>query len=624
MKSRNIGIDEFNYDSLVAPPINALFTPDDIGMFYELASSIKYSARLEYKYKCIDEVMRCRGFQRLGTGTNRAVYKFLEDTSFVAKVPYATIALEDNLAEFRNQFLLKPFVSKCFETHPSGAVGIFERVNPVTSREQFITIAKDVFTLIDEFLVGEYILADFGTRFFMNYGIREGFGPVLLDYPYVYKLDGNKLFCNKPDPTNKTGRCEGIIDYDPGYNFLYCKKCGAKYKAQELSQKIKTKAIIIKEQGEKTMKITLNGGSRNFNNKVISDNPNYIESAKSIADTTKQIHVETERSYSDENVPVVRIKRSTEVKAEIETPNVIKVSLKPETTTVEEKAKEVVKPVVEPEIKEVVEEAPKKESIAVEEKVNKFLNDYKPSEKLTVNGTEEAPKKDTPVSFDSSLINNNGNMMKKTIEEYNSNKVEEKTYFEEALEFIDKLADNIEELDKDELDQIRSNEKLIAIIKKLYSVNFTVNDVSIDDSQLITAHVTPVLLSADADDEKEPVVYGAFDDIDFDFSIVDTTEDADNEEEVKLPTVKMFNASLINITDILPNANSKKIAVISDEDDNYMKTKDGDILAIDKINGRAIDDSAITDKEYFEKLLSIYEDSMNTVSAQDASVEEEE
>jgi hypothetical protein len=55
-----------------------------------------------------------------------------------------------------------------------------------------------------------------------------------------------------------------------------------------------------------------------------------------------------------------------------------------------------------------------------------------------------------------------------------------------------------------------------------------------------------------------------------------------------------------------------------------MKTKDGDILAIDKINGRAIDDSAITDKEYFEKLLSIYEDSMNTVSAQDASVEEEE
>jgi hypothetical protein len=215
-------------------------------------------------------------------------------------------------------------------------------------------------------------------------------------------------------------------------------------------------------------------------------------------------------------------------------------------------------------------------------------------------------------------------MMKKTIEEYNSNKVEEKTYFEEALEFIDKLADNIEELDKDELDQIRSNEKLIAIIKKLYSVNFTVNDVSIDDSQLITAHVTPVLLSADADDEKEPVVYGAFDDIDFDFSIVDTTEDTDNEEEVKLPTVKMFNASLINITDILPNANSKKIAVISDEDDNYMKTKDGDILAIDKINGRAIDDSAITDKEYFEKLLSIYEDSMNTVSAQDASVEEEE
>ena len=35
-------------------------------------------------------------------------------------------------------------------------------------------------------------MADIGTNFFMNWGIRPGFGPVLLDYPYVYELDGNK------------------------------------------------------------------------------------------------------------------------------------------------------------------------------------------------------------------------------------------------------------------------------------------------------------------------------------------------------------------------------------------------------------------------------------------------
>ena len=34
----------------------------------------------------------------------------------------------------------------------------------------------------------------------MNYGLREGFGPVLLDYPYVFELDGRKLICNVPEP----------------------------------------------------------------------------------------------------------------------------------------------------------------------------------------------------------------------------------------------------------------------------------------------------------------------------------------------------------------------------------------------------------------------------------------
>jgi len=101
--------------------------------------------------------------------------------------------------------------------------------------EEFYSVADDVFTLIDEFLVGEYVLADIGSNFFMNYG--------------------NKLYCNKPDPTQPSGKCEGEIDYDAGFNHLYCKRCGAMYKAKELAAKVTKQEIVRKRQGDIKMSI---------------------------------------------------------------------------------------------------------------------------------------------------------------------------------------------------------------------------------------------------------------------------------------------------------------------------------------------------------------------------------
>ena len=108
--------------------------------------------------------------------------------------------------------------------------------------EEFYSVADDVFTLIDKFLVGEYVLAD-------------------LDYTYCYPLDGNKLYCNKPDPTQPSGKCEGEIDYDAGFNHLYCKKCGAIYKAKELAAKVTKQEIVRKRQGDIKMKIRKERGS---------------------------------------------------------------------------------------------------------------------------------------------------------------------------------------------------------------------------------------------------------------------------------------------------------------------------------------------------------------------------
>lgn len=79
-----------------------------------------------------------------------------------------------------------------------------------------------------------------------------------MDYPYIYKLDGNKLFCTKlVDPlTGQT--CDGEIDYDCGFNHLVCTKCGKIYLACNLRDDSIENNIVIK--GGSTMKVTITRG----------------------------------------------------------------------------------------------------------------------------------------------------------------------------------------------------------------------------------------------------------------------------------------------------------------------------------------------------------------------------
>lgn len=286
IKSRNISIDEFNFDNLKAPPLSMFLTQWDIQELNNIATSLRLSAKPEIRYKMIDNVMRNRGLVKFLSGTNRVTYRHPEFPDILFKVASDAVGIRDNPAEFYNQNLLKPFVTKIFEVSPGGVVAITERVNPITSREEFISVADDIFELITEWLIGEYVLADFGSTFFMNYGIRKGFGCVLLDYPYLYKLDGNKLYCNKPDHMSPTGKCDGIIDYDAGYNFLHCTKCGATYKAKELEQKIKNQEIINIDEGEKKMEVIIRGGSKEIKERSIktmdTSNPAFAESLVSV------------------------------------------------------------------------------------------------------------------------------------------------------------------------------------------------------------------------------------------------------------------------------------------------------------------------------------------------------
>lgn len=174
ISSKKTSIAEFNFDVLQAPPLGMFFTLYDIQELNSIARSIKLSSKPEERYALIDRVCKRRGLVKFASGTNRVVYRHPDFPDILFKIASDNVGLNDNPAEFRNQFLLKPFVAKTYEVSPCGTVALVERVTPITSREEFISIADDVFTLITEWLIGEYVLADIGAEYFMNTGIRPG------------------------------------------------------------------------------------------------------------------------------------------------------------------------------------------------------------------------------------------------------------------------------------------------------------------------------------------------------------------------------------------------------------------------------------------------------------------
>lgn len=233
---------EFNYDKLWAPPIRFFLSQQDINELYKIATSLKYNDNIEKKYELIDAIMKPRGFKRGNCGTNRVVYNFLEDTSFCMKIALDRVGIKDSPREFKNQEFFKPFCCKIFEVDPTGVIACVERVNPISSLEEFASISDDVFNMMITKIIGKYVVDDLGTDKFMNYGIRYNsngiaFGPVVLDYPYAYELDGAKLHCAKPIVIgNQEFACGGEIDYDAGLNNLVCCKCGRTYSARELAK----------------------------------------------------------------------------------------------------------------------------------------------------------------------------------------------------------------------------------------------------------------------------------------------------------------------------------------------------------------------------------------------------
>ena len=257
MRSKKMNKNQVDYEMLMIPHWSNYIRPSDVEYIRKVVTSVRYAGDLDRKLSIIKTVMEANGFKRFSGGTNRVIYRHTEDTRFLAKVAIDKVGMSDNPNEYMTQEYLKPFCAKMFQVTPCGTIGFAERVIPILRRGEFEVIAGDVFEILDS-LLDKYILEDVGTDFFMNWGITPRIGPVLLDYPYIYELDHKKLICKKSLPDGSI--CNGFIDYDDGFNYLHCMRCGRKYEAVELKKYIEKNELVIQKGGNVPMKVTLKRG----------------------------------------------------------------------------------------------------------------------------------------------------------------------------------------------------------------------------------------------------------------------------------------------------------------------------------------------------------------------------
>lgn len=225
------------FDDLQGPMVEDLFDAETIKSIKLVVTNPKIKF-FKDKFRILAGILNPLGYILAHAGTNRVVFQPQFDDSFVVKIGLDIAGRTNNPNEIVNQKYLKPFVCKCFDTTDDGVIGTFERVVPIENLYQLWSVREDIFDIMRA-ITKRFIIDDFGTEAFKNWGVRKGFGPVLLDYADMYILDKDTAYCRKPIDWHSTAVCGGELGYTPGYNKIMCKKCGGIGKAKQYKGKEK-------------------------------------------------------------------------------------------------------------------------------------------------------------------------------------------------------------------------------------------------------------------------------------------------------------------------------------------------------------------------------------------------
>lgn len=220
------------------PPIQYYIPPQVINTLYQISYDCKLANNPQKRFNMQNEILEPYGFKPLASGTSRRAFYCIYDPEIIIKLGSDMIGRSDNLSESILQKILMPFCPKILDVDPTGSIMLAERVETMTEKDYKEWI-KEIFMFIESYYQLGYLFEDIGLYSFKNWGIRLGFGPVLLDFPYLYQIDWKKMKCDRIDPTTHK-KCGGTI----GYNYesvlseIICHRCHVRYSAQYLSKPI--------------------------------------------------------------------------------------------------------------------------------------------------------------------------------------------------------------------------------------------------------------------------------------------------------------------------------------------------------------------------------------------------
>lgn len=174
-------------------------------------------------------------YDKLGAGTNRVAVLI---DGYVFKIALDKWGLQDNKNEYTTSKELQPFVAKTYECNENGLVLVGEYVT-VLSREEFNDeLVKDEMRKILGLLSFQYLLDDVGVvlKNFMNWGYRDNGQLVILDYAYIFHIEGEEMICS--NVLSEDNVCSGLLSYGPNFDIIYCPSCNKKFTAMDIRRRI--------------------------------------------------------------------------------------------------------------------------------------------------------------------------------------------------------------------------------------------------------------------------------------------------------------------------------------------------------------------------------------------------
>lgn len=313
------------FDDLQGPMVEDLFDAETIKSIKLVVTNPKIKF-FKDKFRILAGILNPLGYILAHAGTNRVVFQPQFDDSFVVKIGLDIAGRTNNPNEIVNQKYLKPFVCKCFDTTDDGVIGTFERVVPIENLYQLWSVREDIFDIMRA-ITKRFVIDDFGTEAFKNWGVRKGFGPVLLDYADMYILDKDTAYCRKPIDWHSTAVCGGELGYTPGYNKIMCKKCGGIGKAKQYKGKEKLSVYVPSRGIDMGIKCVIKIGGRTvfsteegFTNQINESKEEFVAPHEVVLNDYRQaiddMKTETEkvREHNDEYLKAL-LKQEEERKA---------------------------------------------------------------------------------------------------------------------------------------------------------------------------------------------------------------------------------------------------------------------------------------------------------------------